>query len=44
MYYHPTRAVLLLTYVDDLMYDGEEDDVQWSDDRLIDRFDCTDTD
>ena len=44
VYYHPTRDVLLLTHVDDLMYDGEEDDVQWSDDRLIDRFDCTDTD
>ena len=44
VYYHPTRDVLLLTYVDDLMYDGEEDDVQWSDDRLEARFDCKDTD
>ena len=44
VYYHPTQDVLLLKYVDDLMYDGEEDDVQWSDDRLEDRFDCKDTD
>ena len=44
VFYHPDRDVLLLTYVDDCMFDGEESDVQWSDDRLEDRFDCKDTD
>jgi hypothetical protein len=37
VYYHSDRDVLLLTYVDDLMYDGEEDDIQRSDDRLEDQ-------
>ena len=43
VYYHSDRDVLLLTYVDDLMYDGEEDDISHCDNRLEDRFDCKDT-
>ena len=36
--------MLLLTYVDDCMIDGEESDVHWADNHLEDRFDCKDTD
>ena len=43
VYYLENRDVLLLTYVDDLMYDGEEDDISYCDLRLEDRFDCKDT-
>ena len=43
VYYHADRDVLLLTYVDDLMYDGAEDDTSHCDQRLEDRFDCKDT-
>ena len=45
-FYNPNRDVLLLTCADDLMYDGEEDNIQWSDDRprLEERFGCKDTD
>ena len=43
MYYHTDRDVLLLTYVDDLLYDGAEDDISYCDHRLEDRFDCKDT-
>ena len=43
VYYHEERDVLLLTYVDDLLYDGEEDDISYCDERLEHRFDCKDT-
>lgn len=43
VFYHEDRDVLLLTYVDDLLYDGEEDEVKLCDERLEHRFDCKDT-
>ena len=43
VYYHSKMDVLLLTYVDDLLYDGEEDDISHCDERLEHRFDCKDT-
>lgn len=44
VFYHDVRDILLLTYVDDLLYDAEEDDIKWADERLEHRFDCKDMD
>ena len=42
-FYHETRDLLVLTYVDDLFMDGDEDDVRWISDIISKRFDCKHT-
>ena len=37
-FYHPDRDLLLLLYVDDLLCDGEEEEIQWFIARLKNRF------
>jgi hypothetical protein len=44
VFLHESRDILLLTYVDDLCYDAEEDDIRWCDQQIEVRFDCKDTD
>ena len=40
VFYHATRDVLLVTFVDDIMYDAEEDDIKWAADSINMRFEC----
>lgn len=42
VYYHPVRDLLILLYVDDILADGEEDDINWIFDLLDERFLCKD--
>ena len=42
VFYHPDRDLLLLLYVDDILCDGEEEDIQWFIARLRNRFKCKD--
>jgi hypothetical protein len=44
VFYHEETDVLALTFVDDLIYDGEDDDVCHACEELEARFDCKDTD
>jgi len=39
-FYHEDQDLLDLLYVDDNLYDGEEDDIRWASDRLDNRFKC----
>ena len=40
-FHHQTRDLVDLLYVDDNLYDGEEDDIKWASDQLNGRFKCT---
>ena len=42
-FYNDERDVLLLTFVDDILYDAEEDDICWAENQLSRRFDCKET-
>ena len=42
IFYHPTRDLVILLYVDDVFLDGYEDDIQWFLDQLRERFHCKD--
>ena len=37
---HEERDLVDLLYVDDNLYDCEEDDIQWTSDKLVARFKC----
>ena len=41
-YYHPERDILIITYVDDLWYDGSHGDISWATSQIAERFDCKD--
>ena len=40
VYYNATRDLLIITYVDDIIMDGQEEDVVWFSNLLDARFDC----
>ena len=42
IFYHPTRDLLVLLYVDDVFMDGSEDDINWLLDLINNRFKCKD--
>ena len=39
-YYHSERDLLVLLYVDDLLYDGQVEDIEWISSQLDSRFKC----
>ena len=43
-FYHPTRDLLVLLYVDDVLGDGQREDVEWIFRALEERFECRDAD
>jgi hypothetical protein len=43
VFMHDERDLLILTYVDDMFQDGEEDAISWGSDLLDERFECKDT-
>jgi len=40
VYHNPTRDLTMLTYVDDFLFDGEEEDIHYADKKIDGRFDC----
>ena len=45
VYYHPSRDLLILLYVDDIQYDGASwEDVEWCSGELEKRFKCKELD
>ena len=44
VFYHRERDLLLLLFVDDVLADGEQADVEWIFDLLATRFECKDAD
>ena len=42
--YHPTRDIVLLVYVDDVLADGFLPDIEWIFDLMDKRFECKDAD
>ena len=40
VYYNKERDLLVLTYVDDFLVDGEKEDIMWFDAKLDSRFKC----
>ena len=43
VFYHPTRDLIVILYVDDCLIDGATEDADWICDELDKRFDCKDT-
>ena len=42
VFYHPTRDILILTYVDDVMAQGDSEDIDWIFNLMDTRFECKD--
>ena len=42
VFYHPERDLLVITYVDDVMLDGYDEDINWFHNCISGRFDCKD--
>ena len=40
--YHPERDLVIMVYVDDILADGNEEDIKWFFDKLANKFDCKD--
>jgi len=43
-FYNEALDALILTFVDDNFIDAEEDDIEWTSQRITDRFECKDLD
>ena len=41
VFHHPTRDLLIILYVDDVMFDGKEEDILWMSEKLSAAFKCT---
>ena len=42
VYYHEARDLLMITQVDDFLMDGNQEDIEWADKMIGNRFDCKD--
>ena len=41
VFHHPKRDLLVILYVDDVMFDGKEEDIIWMSEKLSSAFKCT---
>ena len=42
IFYNAEHDLVVLLYVDDILMDGEQEDIDWFDYKLVNRFDCKD--